>query len=118
MGKQVENTRNFARHGFTLPVAMIYTDTSMVFCSYWWHCDMTRESSNICGTSCNANKHKQHHGKLVEQRLWQNVVDRAVRMLTSGPFGSHFFSASAVIMETGCFNFDVFETNIFCQFKL
>ncbi|KAJ1365312.1 hypothetical protein KIN20_025575 [Parelaphostrongylus tenuis] len=29
--------------------------------------------------------------------MWQSVVDRAVRMLASGPFGSHFFSASATV---------------------
>ncbi|KAJ1358836.1 hypothetical protein KIN20_017367 [Parelaphostrongylus tenuis] len=29
--------------------------------------------------------------------MWQSVVDRAVRMLASGPFGSHFFSARATV---------------------
>ncbi|KAJ1354933.1 hypothetical protein KIN20_012030 [Parelaphostrongylus tenuis] len=29
--------------------------------------------------------------------MWQGVVDRAVRMLASGPFASHFFSASATV---------------------
>ncbi|KAJ1369116.1 hypothetical protein KIN20_030513 [Parelaphostrongylus tenuis] len=29
--------------------------------------------------------------------MWQSVVNRAVRMLTSGPLGSHFFSASAIV---------------------
>ncbi|KAJ1347107.1 hypothetical protein KIN20_002068 [Parelaphostrongylus tenuis] len=29
--------------------------------------------------------------------MWRNVVSRAVRMLTSGPFKSHFFSATATI---------------------
>ncbi|KAJ1369118.1 hypothetical protein KIN20_030515 [Parelaphostrongylus tenuis] len=29
--------------------------------------------------------------------MWQNVVDSAVRMLASGPFGSHFFSARAIV---------------------
>ncbi|KAJ1350371.1 hypothetical protein KIN20_006148 [Parelaphostrongylus tenuis] len=29
--------------------------------------------------------------------MWQSVVDRAVRMLVSGPFGSHFFSARATV---------------------
>ncbi|KAJ1349535.1 hypothetical protein KIN20_005124 [Parelaphostrongylus tenuis] len=29
--------------------------------------------------------------------MWQNVVNRAIRMLASGPFGSHFFSASATV---------------------
>ncbi|KAJ1374965.1 hypothetical protein KIN20_038174 [Parelaphostrongylus tenuis] len=28
--------------------------------------------------------------------MWQSVVDRAVRMLASSPFGSHFFSARAM----------------------
>ncbi|KAJ1353686.1 hypothetical protein KIN20_010376 [Parelaphostrongylus tenuis] len=27
--------------------------------------------------------------------MWQGVVNRALRMLASGPFGSHFFAASA-----------------------
>ncbi|KAJ1361757.1 hypothetical protein KIN20_021092 [Parelaphostrongylus tenuis] len=29
--------------------------------------------------------------------MWQSVVTRAIRMLALGPFGSHFFSASAVV---------------------
>ncbi|KAJ1369379.1 hypothetical protein KIN20_030820 [Parelaphostrongylus tenuis] len=29
--------------------------------------------------------------------MWQSVVDRAIRMLASGPFVSHFFSASATV---------------------
>ncbi|KAJ1356253.1 hypothetical protein KIN20_013928 [Parelaphostrongylus tenuis] len=29
--------------------------------------------------------------------MWQNVVNRAIRMLAWGPFGSHFFSASATV---------------------
>ncbi|KAJ1358825.1 hypothetical protein KIN20_017353 [Parelaphostrongylus tenuis] len=29
--------------------------------------------------------------------MWQSVVDRAIRMLSSGPFGSHFFSARAIV---------------------
>ncbi|KAJ1356817.1 hypothetical protein KIN20_014619 [Parelaphostrongylus tenuis] len=31
--------------------------------------------------------------------MWQSVVDRAVRMLASGPFGSHFFSAMPLLAE-------------------
>ncbi|KAJ1357570.1 hypothetical protein KIN20_015744 [Parelaphostrongylus tenuis] len=30
-------------------------------------------------------------------RMWQNVVNRALRMLKLGPFGAHFFSASATV---------------------
>ncbi|KAJ1353970.1 hypothetical protein KIN20_010757 [Parelaphostrongylus tenuis] len=29
--------------------------------------------------------------------MWQSVVDRAVRILASGPFGSYFFSARATV---------------------
>ncbi|KAJ1358827.1 hypothetical protein KIN20_017355 [Parelaphostrongylus tenuis] len=29
--------------------------------------------------------------------MWQSVVDRAVQMLASGPFGSHFISAWATV---------------------
>ncbi|KAJ1363990.1 hypothetical protein KIN20_023971 [Parelaphostrongylus tenuis] len=29
--------------------------------------------------------------------MWQSVVNRAVRMLATVPFGSHFFSASATV---------------------
>ncbi|KAJ1372095.1 hypothetical protein KIN20_034157 [Parelaphostrongylus tenuis] len=29
--------------------------------------------------------------------MWQNVVNRAVRVLTTGPFRSHFFSTSATV---------------------
>ncbi|KAJ1365531.1 hypothetical protein KIN20_025893 [Parelaphostrongylus tenuis] len=29
--------------------------------------------------------------------MWQNVLNRAVRMLTSSPFGSHFFTAIATV---------------------
>ncbi|KAJ1350891.1 hypothetical protein KIN20_006803 [Parelaphostrongylus tenuis] len=32
--------------------------------------------------------------------MWQSVVDRAIRMLASGPFGSHFFSARATVGES------------------
>ncbi|KAJ1358823.1 hypothetical protein KIN20_017351 [Parelaphostrongylus tenuis] len=31
------------------------------------------------------------------RQMWQNVVNRAVRMLTSGSFGSHFFAAVATV---------------------
>ncbi|KAJ1368226.1 hypothetical protein KIN20_029309 [Parelaphostrongylus tenuis] len=29
--------------------------------------------------------------------MWQSVVNRAIRMLALGPFGSHFFSAVATV---------------------
>ncbi|KAJ1364869.1 hypothetical protein KIN20_025057 [Parelaphostrongylus tenuis] len=29
--------------------------------------------------------------------MWKSVLNRAVRMLAAGPFGSHFFSASASV---------------------
>ncbi|KAJ1346453.1 hypothetical protein KIN20_001234 [Parelaphostrongylus tenuis] len=29
--------------------------------------------------------------------MWQNAVNRALRILASGPFGSHFFSAIAIV---------------------
>ncbi|KAJ1357253.1 hypothetical protein KIN20_015359 [Parelaphostrongylus tenuis] len=29
--------------------------------------------------------------------MWKSVIDRAIRMLASGPFGSHFFSARATV---------------------
>ncbi|KAJ1368992.1 hypothetical protein KIN20_030355 [Parelaphostrongylus tenuis] len=32
--------------------------------------------------------------------MWQSVVDRAIRMLASGPFGSHFFSTRATVAES------------------
>ncbi|KAJ1346731.1 hypothetical protein KIN20_001628 [Parelaphostrongylus tenuis] len=31
------------------------------------------------------------------REMWQNVVNRAVRMLASGQFGSHFFSAFGTV---------------------
>ncbi|KAJ1348017.1 hypothetical protein KIN20_003225 [Parelaphostrongylus tenuis] len=31
------------------------------------------------------------------RQMWQNVVNRAVRLLASDPFGSHFFSAFATV---------------------
>ncbi|KAJ1367928.1 hypothetical protein KIN20_028956 [Parelaphostrongylus tenuis] len=31
------------------------------------------------------------------RQMWQNVVNRAVRMLTSGSFKSHFFAAVATV---------------------
>ncbi|KAJ1368311.1 hypothetical protein KIN20_029418 [Parelaphostrongylus tenuis] len=31
------------------------------------------------------------------KEMWQSVVNRAVRMLASGPFRSHFFTAIAVV---------------------
>ncbi|KAJ1358730.1 hypothetical protein KIN20_017230 [Parelaphostrongylus tenuis] len=29
--------------------------------------------------------------------MWQSIVNRAIRMLASGPFGSHFFTATAIV---------------------
>ncbi|KAJ1371062.1 hypothetical protein KIN20_032933 [Parelaphostrongylus tenuis] len=29
--------------------------------------------------------------------MWQSVVDRAIRILASGPFGVHFFSARTTV---------------------
>ncbi|KAJ1368957.1 hypothetical protein KIN20_030324 [Parelaphostrongylus tenuis] len=29
--------------------------------------------------------------------IWENIVNRAIRMLASGPFGSHFFSATGTV---------------------
>ncbi|KAJ1358883.1 hypothetical protein KIN20_017439 [Parelaphostrongylus tenuis] len=31
------------------------------------------------------------------KEMWQSVVNRAVRLLASGPFRSHFFTANAVV---------------------
>ncbi|KAJ1357214.1 hypothetical protein KIN20_015312 [Parelaphostrongylus tenuis] len=45
----------------------------------------------------NSQDHEHHNGKLV-QKTWQNVVNRAVRMLALGPFGSHFFLARALFL--------------------
>ncbi|KAJ1363809.1 hypothetical protein KIN20_023753 [Parelaphostrongylus tenuis] len=39
-----------------------------------------------------ATYHKHHHGELVEN-VWNNVLYRAVRMLESGPFVTHYSSA-------------------------
>ncbi|KAJ1369414.1 hypothetical protein KIN20_030862 [Parelaphostrongylus tenuis] len=33
----------------------------------------------------------------LSRMMWQSVVDRAVRMLASGPFGLHFISARATV---------------------
>ncbi|KAJ1359973.1 hypothetical protein KIN20_018809 [Parelaphostrongylus tenuis] len=32
-----------------------------------------------------------------QKAMWQNILNRALRMLASGPFRSHFFSAFATI---------------------
>ncbi|KAJ1353910.1 hypothetical protein KIN20_010696 [Parelaphostrongylus tenuis] len=32
-----------------------------------------------------------------QRAMWQSVVNQAVRMLVTGPFGSHFFSATATV---------------------
>ncbi|KAJ1348179.1 hypothetical protein KIN20_003425 [Parelaphostrongylus tenuis] len=29
--------------------------------------------------------------------MWQSVMNRAIRLLASGPFASHFFSAAGII---------------------
>ncbi|KAJ1365254.1 hypothetical protein KIN20_025498 [Parelaphostrongylus tenuis] len=34
--------------------------------------------------------------------MWRSVVDRAVRMLASGPFGLHFVSAHATMQICQC----------------
>ncbi|KAJ1347031.1 hypothetical protein KIN20_001970 [Parelaphostrongylus tenuis] len=31
------------------------------------------------------------------KEMWQSVLNRAVRMLASGPFAAHFFAATAVV---------------------
>ncbi|KAJ1362070.1 hypothetical protein KIN20_021481 [Parelaphostrongylus tenuis] len=37
--------------------------------------------------------YEYHHGNWSRQ-MWQSVLNRAIRMLASGPFGSHFFSVT------------------------
>ncbi|KAJ1351173.1 hypothetical protein KIN20_007138 [Parelaphostrongylus tenuis] len=44
----------------------------------------------------NSIDHKYHYGKLVRERCG-SVVNRAVRMLASGPSGLHFFSAASIV---------------------
>ncbi|KAJ1369240.1 hypothetical protein KIN20_030653 [Parelaphostrongylus tenuis] len=31
------------------------------------------------------------------KRMWQSALNRVIRILASGPLGSHFFSASATV---------------------
>ncbi|KAJ1364868.1 hypothetical protein KIN20_025056 [Parelaphostrongylus tenuis] len=40
--------------------------------------------------------HEHYHCELV-RTMWQSVLNRAIRMLASGPFGSHFLSATATV---------------------
>ncbi|KAJ1372191.1 hypothetical protein KIN20_034282 [Parelaphostrongylus tenuis] len=44
----------------------------------------------------NKHDHKHHLGDW-SRAMWQNVVNRAIRMLASGPFGSHFFSTVGTV---------------------
>ncbi|KAJ1351515.1 hypothetical protein KIN20_007536 [Parelaphostrongylus tenuis] len=39
---------------------------------------------------------QRHHGAL-EQGMWQSVVNRVLRMITSGPFGTQFATAVATV---------------------
>ncbi|KAJ1366393.1 hypothetical protein KIN20_027040 [Parelaphostrongylus tenuis] len=66
------------------------------------HCDLR---SNM-GIETISSKHLSILGTLTTQisswrvgreKLWQNVVNRAVRMLASGPFKQHFFSVFATV---------------------
>ncbi|KAJ1357129.1 hypothetical protein KIN20_015185 [Parelaphostrongylus tenuis] len=45
--------------------------------------------------------------------MWQDIMNRAVRTLASGPFGSHFFSASGTVVGKLNLNFDVTMRNSF-----
>ncbi|KAJ1366873.1 hypothetical protein KIN20_027655 [Parelaphostrongylus tenuis] len=41
--------------------------------------------------------HHEHHNDNWARTMWQNVVNRALRMLASGPLSSHFFAAMATV---------------------
>ncbi|KAJ1366113.1 hypothetical protein KIN20_026708 [Parelaphostrongylus tenuis] len=51
-------------------------------------------SANHASISGTLSKH--HYGEFVES-MWESVVNRAIRMLASGPFGPLFFLASVSI---------------------
>ncbi|KAJ1354342.1 hypothetical protein KIN20_011249 [Parelaphostrongylus tenuis] len=59
----------------------------------------TAFSSFISFLSCKENSFQTTNIVMANwsRDMWQNVVNRAVRMLASPPFGSHFFSASATV---------------------
>ncbi|KAJ1362802.1 hypothetical protein KIN20_022482 [Parelaphostrongylus tenuis] len=40
--------------------------------------------------------YEHHHGEW-SREMWQNVVNRAVRLLAASPFGSHFITAFATV---------------------
>ncbi|KAJ1346037.1 hypothetical protein KIN20_000703 [Parelaphostrongylus tenuis] len=39
----------------------------------------------------------EHRHGYWSRSMWQNVVDRALRMLRSGPFGSHFYTVTVTV---------------------
>ncbi|KAJ1358055.1 hypothetical protein KIN20_016361 [Parelaphostrongylus tenuis] len=43
----------------------------------------------------NSHDLQSHHGD-VEQEMWQSVVNRVLRMITTVPFGTHFATAVAI----------------------
>ncbi|KAJ1350275.1 hypothetical protein KIN20_006031 [Parelaphostrongylus tenuis] len=55
-------------------------------------------STSIAGTITKKIRvdHEFHHANWSRQ-MWQGVLNRAVRMLTSGPFASQFATAVAVV---------------------
>ncbi|KAJ1368474.1 hypothetical protein KIN20_029609 [Parelaphostrongylus tenuis] len=42
----------------------------------------------------------KHHYENWSRQMWQSVVNRAVQMVESGPFGSHFFRHLELSVET------------------
>ncbi|KAJ1372996.1 hypothetical protein KIN20_035314 [Parelaphostrongylus tenuis] len=89
-------TVTFIVTGLTLPVAMVYTEEPSVV-------------ARVPGIATNEAGAKAFVERLVMQTttniimanwsnaMWQSVVNRAIRMLAWGPFGSHFFSAFATV---------------------
>ncbi|KAJ1369013.1 hypothetical protein KIN20_030384 [Parelaphostrongylus tenuis] len=89
-----------------LPHCIIFGNTVTSLCTA-----VLRVPPGECNLSNNENiaivpsKHMSISGSLKttnvimanwSREMWQNVVNRAIRMLASGPFGSHFFSALAI----------------------
>ncbi|KAJ1348650.1 hypothetical protein KIN20_004000 [Parelaphostrongylus tenuis] len=96
------STRPFTVTGFTtLPLPMIYSSATIIAFPSIAPTEAAAKGfveRFVTQTEKIFADHKHHHGELVEN-CGKSVVDRAVQMLTSGPFGSHFVSATPLSAE-------------------
>ncbi|KAJ1372037.1 hypothetical protein KIN20_034094 [Parelaphostrongylus tenuis] len=98
-------TRPFPGEMDKLPHCIVFGNTVSALCTAVpanGNCDLSKNENIITVPS----NHMSISGALKitnvvmanwSREMWQNVVNRAVQILASGPFGSHFFSAYAAV---------------------